>query len=250
MRARRGRSEKIPGSPIGAPEHILKKVKHEIRRFAEERPLAKPDQRTDYARFRLTEADVDPDPFRQFDVWFDAAVKSHVPEPNAMTLATATPEGKPSARIVLLRGVDSRGLTFFTNYDSRKSRELAANPQGALVFFWQALERQVRVEGTVERVSAAESDEYFHSRPELSRIGAWASPQSAVIDSREDLEARIAEWQTHFASQPLSRPENWGGFRLVPTSFEFWQGRPSRLHDRLRFTRAYNETWLIERLAP
>ncbi len=149
-----------------------------------------------------------------------------------------------------MRGIDPRGLTFFTNYDSRKSCELARNPYGALVFFWQSLERQVRVEGKVERVSAAESDAYFQSRPELSRIGAWASPQSAVIDGRENLEARIAEWQKHFASQPLSRPENWGGFRLVPASFEFWQGRPNRLHDRLRFTRCDGGSWRIERLAP
>jgi pyridoxamine 5'-phosphate oxidase len=208
------------------------------------------DARKDYARSSLHEENLDPDPIRQFALWFDEATKSAVPEPNAMTLATCTIDGRPSARIVLLRGVDERGFAFFTNYESRKARELDSNPWAALVFFWHDLERQVRVEGRVERVSAEDSDVYFHSRPESSRIGAWASPQSQVIPSREALEERFGDLENRFADGAISRPPNWGGYRLVPDTVEFWQGRPSRLHDRLRFTRRQHGDWLIERLAP
>jgi pyridoxamine 5'-phosphate oxidase len=208
------------------------------------------DARKDYARSSLHEENLDPDPIRQFALWFDEATKSAVPEPNAMTLATCTVDGRPSARIVLLRGVDERGFAFFTNYESRKARELDSNPWAALVFFWHDLERQVRVEGRVERVSAEDSDVYFHSRPESSRIGAWASPQSQVIPSREALEERFGDLENRFADGAISRPTNWGGYRLVPDTVEFWQGRPSRLHDRLRFTRRQHGDWLIERLAP
>jgi pyridoxamine 5'-phosphate oxidase len=206
--------------------------------------------RKDYLLFNLREEDLDPDPIRQFHAWFDQAVRSEVPEVNAMALATATPDGRPSVRIVLLRGIDLRGFTFFTNYESRKACELEANPHASVVFFWQGLERQVRIEGQVERVSAEESDRYFHSRPAGSRIGAWASPQSQVIPSRDMLESQVRELEDQYAEGAIPRPPNWGGYRLVPDSIEFWQGRPSRLHDRLRYTRQSQGGWLIERLAP
>jgi pyridoxamine 5'-phosphate oxidase len=208
------------------------------------------ERRKDYSLFDLREDEVDPDAIRQFERWFDEATKADIPEPDAMTLATATPNGRPSARIVLLRGLDDRGFAFFTNYDSRKGRELDANPYAALVFFWHALERQVRVEGRVQRLSADESDHYFLSRPASSRIGAWASPQSEVITSRELLENRCQKLEKDFENGTIPRPTNWGGFRLVPETIEFWQGRPSRLHDRLRYTRRAQSEWLIERLAP
>jgi pyridoxamine 5'-phosphate oxidase len=208
------------------------------------------ERRKEYTLFNLREDDVDPDAIRQFERWFDEATKTEVPEPNAMTLATTTPDGRPSARIVLLRGVDDRGFAFFTNYDSRKGRELDANPFAALVFFWHELERQVRVEGSVHRVSADESDYYFHSRPASSRIGAWASPQSEVIESRELLENRCRELEKGFEDGAIPRPSNWGGFRLVPETIEFWQGRPSRLHDRLRYSVSKQGGWTIDRLAP
>ncbi|MGP0063325.1 MAG: pyridoxamine 5'-phosphate oxidase [Isosphaeraceae bacterium] len=206
--------------------------------------------RKDYQLFRLREEDVDPDPIRQFRVWFDHAVLSEVPEVNAMALASSTPDGRPSVRIVLLRGIDERGFSFFTNYESRKGQELASNPYASVVFFWQGLERQIRIEGQVERVSAEESDRYFHGRPTGSRIGAWASPQSQIIPSREVLEAQIRDLESQYPDGSIPRPPNWGGYRLVPDSIEFWQGRPSRLHDRLRYTRQSEGGWLIERLAP
>ena len=212
--------------------------------------MTNPAERKDYARFSLREENVDPDPIRQFTRWFDEATTSAVAEPDAMTLATCTSDGRPSARIVLLRGVDERGFAFFTNYESRKARELDNNPYAALVFFWHDLERQVRVEGRVERVSADESDEYFHGRPASSRIGAWASPQSEVIPSRESLEVRFGDQENRFADEAIPRPPHWGGYRLVPDTVEFWQGRPSRLHDRLRYSRRQQGGWLIERLAP
>jgi len=207
------------------------------------------DSRKDFDRLSLTEGELDPDPIRQFRCWFEAATLSEIPEPNAMVLATASPDGRPSARIVLLRGYDEQGFVFFTNYDSRKGRELAANPHAALVFHWHDLERQVRVEGPVVQVSAEESDAYFQSRPAGSRLGAWASRQSEVIADREILEARVRALEIQYADGRIPRPEHWGGYRVIPTVLEFWQGRPSRLHDRLRYTRSAGG-WLIERLAP
>jgi pyridoxamine 5'-phosphate oxidase len=208
------------------------------------------ERRKEHRLFNLREEDLDRDPIRQFQSWLEEASLSQVPEVNAMALATATPDGRPSVRMLLLRGVDERGFTFFTNYESRKARELEANPSASMVFFWHDLERQVRVEGRVERVSAEESDRYFHSRPAGSRLGAWASPQSAVIPGRELLEVRFAELESQHAEGSIPRPENWGGYRLIPDSIEFWQGRPNRLHDRLRYTRRASGEWLIERLAP
>ncbi|MGB3288221.1 MAG: pyridoxamine 5'-phosphate oxidase [Burkholderiaceae bacterium] len=206
------------------------------------------DIRQKYEKFELLEASVAATPLEQFTLWFDEALKAQVPEPNAMTLATATPSGRPSARIVLLKGFDERGLMFFTNYTSRKGGELADNPHASLLFFWPALERQVRLEGAVEKVSAAESDEYFHSRPLGSRIGAWASPQSQPITHAE-LEARNAAMTESLGADP-ARPPHWGGYRLKPDYVEFWQGRPSRLHDRLVFQRGPGDQWSRQRLAP
>jgi len=208
------------------------------------------DQRKEHNRSSLLEEQVDPDPIRQFVVWFDEASRSGVAESNAMALATATPDGRPSARMVLLRGVDDRGFAFFTNYESRKARELEANPYAALVFFWHELERQVRVEGRVEQVAGEESDRYFHSRPKGARIGAWASPQSDVVASRGVLEARFGALENEYPEDEVPRPVNWGGYRVVPETIEFWQGRPNRLHDRLRYTKREQGGWLIERLAP
>ena len=206
--------------------------------------------RKDYQLQGLRETDVDVSPFKQFQVWFDQALASQLPEPNAMTVATATQSGKPSARIVLLKGFDERGFVFYTNYQSHKGQELADNPQAALVFWWAELERQVRIEGRVEKVSDRESDEYFHSRPFNSRLGAWASEQSQVIESRAVLEQRAQELKTKYENQDVLRPPHWGGFRVIPTSFEFWQGRSSRLHDRLLYRLLDNGNWLIERLSP
>jgi pyridoxamine 5'-phosphate oxidase len=198
----------------------------------------------------LSEADADPDPLAQFRAWYQEAQAGGVPQPEAMTLATATPEGKPSARLVLLRGCDERGFVFYTNYDSRKGRELAANPQAALVLYWQPLGRQVRIEGRVEAVAAEESDAYFRGRPRDSRLGAWASPQSEVIADREVLERRLQELQARYPGAEVPRPPHWGGFRVVPEVIEFWQGREGRLHDRLRYRRHAGQGWLRERLAP
>jgi pyridoxamine 5'-phosphate oxidase len=195
----------------------------------------------------LTESNVTPDPIKQFRTWFDAA--AHLPQPDAMTLATASPAGRPSARMVLLKGVDDRGFTFFTNYESRKGGELAQNSQAALVFFWQELHRQVRVEGVVERVTAGESDVYFATRARGSQIAARASAQSRQLSGREELERRVGAVEAEFEGQPVRRPDFWGGYRLIPEVVEFWQGRPNRLHDRLRYTRR-GDVWEIERLAP
>jgi len=206
------------------------------------------DLRQEYKRGSLDEERADPDPVRQFGRWWDEALAAEVPEVNAMTLATADSAGKPSARTVLLKGFDDHGFVFFTNYESRKGEELAANPFAALLFFWRELERQVRLEGSVERVAVEESDTYFRSRPLASRIGAWASPQSRVISGRTWLLARAAEMGLRHGPNP-GRPPYWGGYRLKPTVLEFWQGRPSRLHDRLLYTRA-GAAWTRARLAP
>lgn len=204
--------------------------------------------RKNYTFGQLSETEVPPNPLSLFQVWFDQAVKAECPEPNSMTLATADLAGNPSARIVLLKGADEAGFTFFTNYESQKGKDLAARPQAALLFHWHELERQVRIKGIVERVSAAESDEYFHSRPAASRIGAWASPQSAEIPNREFLEEAEKRFAADFGDKP-PRPEHWGGYRLHPTEIEFWQGRPSRLHDRIHY-QLEGSSWRIARLAP
>ncbi len=207
------------------------------------------DLRTEYMRAALDEHDIHRDPFVQFRLWFDAAVAAKVPEPNAMTLATVDSGGRPAARIVLLKDVDASGFTFFTNYSSRKGRELAAHPAAALLFFWPELERQIRIEGAITQVDPAIADAYFASRPRLSRIGAWASPQSEVLPDRAALETRFSEADARFPGDAVARPPHWGGYRLTPDAFEFWQGRRSRLHDRIVFCRN-DAAWTIGRLAP
>ena len=205
--------------------------------------------REEYSGEPLDESHAAADPIAQFDAWFTEAVKASLPMVNAMTLATADAAGKPAARIVLLKGVDSRGFVFYTNYESRKGQELSANPRAALLFYWIELEREVRIEGAIEKTTAAESDGYFASRPLGSRIAAIASPQSAVIGARAMLEERYAEAEKRYGATP-PRPSGWGGYRVVPDSIEFWQGRSNRLHDRLLYRKTVSGDWEIVRLAP
>lgn len=206
--------------------------------------------RRNYALESLSEKDVAADPIEQFDRWFREAMNSQLPEPNAMTLATASRDGSPSARTVLLKNFDRQGFVFYTNYESRKGAELAENPRAALLFTWLELERQVRIEGVVEKNSPAESLEYFQSRPKGSQIGAWASPQSRLIEGRTVLEQNVADLEsTYAAAERLPLPPFWGGYRVLPQVIEFWQGRESRLHDRILYTRN-NDSWIIGRLAP
>ena len=209
------------------------------------------DLRQNYTYGGLLETEIAADPISQFATWFQEATEADLLEPNAMTLATAEPNGKPSARIVLLKDYNQQGFVFYTNYQSNKSQQLIANSYAALVFFWDKLERQVRVEGRVEKVSAAESDAYFHSRPLGSQIGALVSDQSRVIKDRQVLEAKQEELTQKYANEKqILRPENWGGWRIVPDTVEFWQGRPSRLHDRLVYRLQSDSTWQVVRLAP
>jgi pyridoxamine 5'-phosphate oxidase len=206
--------------------------------------------RLEYRRARLLEGEVDPDPFVTFAAWYHAAQESETYEPNGMTLATVGADGHPSARVVLLRQIDARGFCFFTNYESRKGQEIEANPWVALLFWWGRLERQVRIEGQVERMTDAESDAYYHSRPKGSRLGAWVSAQSQIIPNRQLLEDQLAALEREYADKEPPRPPHWGGYRVVPNLFEFWQGGPHRLHDRLRYVRQEDGIWQIERLAP
>jgi pyridoxamine 5'-phosphate oxidase len=198
----------------------------------------------------LNEEDIDRDPIRQFRSWFEAALAAELPEPNAMTLATSTREGVPSARIVLLKGYDEQGFVFFTNYESQKGRELAENPNVALVLFWPAMERQIRITGTVGKVDREESEFYFHGRAFGSQVGAWASKQSEVLRNREELDQRFGELMTRYAKQVVPLPPYWGGFRVRPVMLEFWQARLNRLHDRFRYTRVGEQEWKRERLSP
>ena len=207
------------------------------------------DLRKSYEKAELSETASHADPLQQFDQWLNEAIKGEVPEPNAMTLATVGSDLRPSTRVVLIKGYDARGIVWYTNYNSQKGRELAGNPYAALQFHWVEMERVVRIEGLVEKVSDEESDEYFKSRPLDSRIGAWASPQSEVIDSRTVLVTNAAKYGAQFLLHP-PRPPHWGGYRLRPDNWQFWQGRKSRLHDRLRYTLQADGGWLRERLAP
>ena len=206
--------------------------------------------RKEYKLKSLDEAAAAGNAIKQFDRWWQDAINSEIDEVNAFTLATAAADGKPSARIVLLKGYDEKGFVFFTNYQSHKGQELATNPQGCMVFFWKELERQIRIEGSIEKISTEESDEYYFSRPLSSQVGAWASPQSSVIKNREVIEDNVKKYEAQFAGSSISRPPHWGGYRLQPQAIEFWQGRPSRLHDRLLFTLLKKNEWKIERLAP
>lgn len=208
------------------------------------------DIRKDYRQSVLLEEAAEKNAIEQFTKWWNEAVNSQLDEVNAMTLATVTPSGAPTARIVLLKSYDREGFVFFTNYSSHKGLEMEQHPEACLLFFWKELERQVRISGRIEKVSEAESDEYFYSRPEGSRIGAHVSPQSKVIPGREWLEQREQELSAAFAGKTITRPTHWGGYRLIPSSIEFWQGRPNRLHDRLLYTLGADGSWKIERLAP
>lgn len=207
------------------------------------------DRRIQYETAGLDVADVDPDPMAQWRHWHDEAFEAAVAEPNAMTLATVDVDGRPDARVVLVRGADEHGFTFFTNYESAKALQLAANSSVAATFAWLDLHRQVRLRGTSEQLPSHESDTYFASRPRASQIGAWASPQSQVLSSRDELDRRVARYAADFDARPVRRPEHWGGYRIRPDEWEFWQGRPNRLHDRLRY-RLDGDRWTVDRLAP
>ena len=206
------------------------------------------DIRKDYSQQSFSENEADTNPIQQFAQWWNEAVASEIDEVNAMTLATADAGGKPSARIVLLKDFDEKGFVFFTNYESQKGKELLANPHACLVFFWKELERQVRIEGVAEKISAAESDEYFFSRPAGSRIGAWASPQSSVINNRNILDENVKKFENEFGEN-IPRPPHWGGYRVAPSLIEFWQGRSNWLHDRIRYKKE-DRCWKMDRLAP
>lgn len=208
------------------------------------------DLRKEYTLRELDERYALPDPIAQFQIWFNEAVGSGMIEPNAMTLATVSRDGRPSARVVLMKDFSAEGFVFYTNYESPKGLDLDTTGLAALVFYWPELERQVRIEGTATRVADDEADAYFAGRPRGAQLGAWASPQSRVIDGRAELETRLAEVEQRFGEGPVTRPAWWGGYRIVPTMLEFWQGRPNRLHDRIRYRRKPDGTWLIERLAP
>jgi pyridoxamine 5'-phosphate oxidase len=206
--------------------------------------------RQNYTKGRLLENEIDQNPFNQFHFWFKEAVDSPEKEPNVMTLATIDNQGKPNARIVLLKDLDEKGFVFFTNYQSEKGQQLSTNPYASLVFWWAELERQVRVEGKVEKISEGESDQYFQSRPLGSQLGAWASPQSQVIESREVLDKNLQVLENQYQGKSIPRPAHWGGFRVIPHKFEFWQGRSNRLHDRICYHLQDNQGWDIKRLAP
>jgi len=208
------------------------------------------DLRKDYALAGLAEKDLARDPFRQFEKWYQEAEAAKIVEPNAMVVSTATRDGRPSARTMLLKSVDGRGFVFFSNYESRKGRELDVNPRATLLFPWVALERQVIVEGAVAKVAPEESEAYFHSRPQANQLGAWASPQSSIVPGRKVLDDAMRELEKNYAGQEVPRPPHWGGWRLTPETVEFWQGRRSRLHDRLRYRRGKDGGWSVERLAP
>lgn len=206
--------------------------------------------RKEYSREELTESSVSTSPFEQFSRWFDEAMAAEMPEPTAMTLATASESGQPSARVVLLKGITERGFIFYSNYASHKGQDLDATPLAALLFFWPELERQIRIEGWVEQLTPEESYAYFSTRPHASQIGAWASEQSSVVPSKAFLEQRYAEMQQRFADGSVPLPPTWGGYRVIPATFEFWQGRPSRMHDRIHYRRNEEDVWEIERLSP
>lgn len=208
------------------------------------------DIRKDYMLKSFDEKDAKANPFDQFDIWWQDAIASNIDEVNALNLCTVDVNGKPSGRIVLLKGYDRDGFVFFTNYQSRKGQELLANPYACMIFFWKELERQVRIDGRIEKVTDQENDTYFFSRPEGSQVGAWSSPQSSIIENRQVIENNVKHYQQVFSNQPITRPLHWGGYRVIPYQVEFWQGRSSRLHDRLQYSLMEDGNWQLVRLAP